>query len=124
LSQISIQIDTSALKAALEQTLQELTMDINNDIQEAGKQCQKKAVELCPVSDRKEDEEHQHMRDTIEYEESDLSCRVGTDTYYAPFVEMGHHTRSGSFVPAQPFLYPAFQEAVQQLQSTLIEKYA
>lgn len=40
--------------------------------------------------------------------------RSGDDILYADFVESGHHTRSGSWVPAQPHFAPAFDAAQQR----------
>lgn len=35
---------------------------------------------------------------------------VGTNVEYAPYVEMGHHTPSGTFVAPKPFLKPALAD--------------
>lgn len=37
--------------------------------------------------------------------------RSGDNIKYAAFVNYGHHTRSGSWVPAQPHFEPAFDAA-------------
>lgn len=38
--------------------------------------------------------------------------RIGSfGVYYAYFVEAGHHTRSGSWVPAQPYIRPSIDAA-------------
>lgn len=44
--------------------------------------------------------------------ESDLTAVVGTAVEYAPYVELGHHTRGGGYVPPRPYLGPA-AEAVR-----------
>jgi hypothetical protein len=38
---------------------------------------------------------------------------VGVAANYGIYVEMGHHTHSGSYVPAQPFFYPAIEQGAQ-----------
>ena len=39
---------------------------------------------------------------------------VGVAANYAIYVEMGHHTRGGgSWVPAQPFFYPAVEQGAE-----------
>lgn len=40
----------------------------------------------------------------------DMTAIVGAAANYSIFVDMGHHTRSGSFVPANPF----FDRGVEQ----------
>lgn len=35
---------------------------------------------------------------------------VGVAANYGIYVEMGHHTESGSWVPAQPYFYPAIEQ--------------
>jgi hypothetical protein len=42
---------------------------------------------------------------------SDMEAIVGAAAYYSIYVEMGHHTRSGSYVPANPWFYPAVELA-------------
>lgn len=37
----------------------------------------------------------------------DHAWRIGPSTDYALFLEVGHHTRGGSFVPARPYMGPA-----------------
>lgn len=53
-----------------------------------------------------------------------LSAEVEVGAEYAIYVEMGHHTRSGSFVPGRPFFLPAitairprFEAAVRRAMS-------
>ena len=41
---------------------------------------------------------------------NDMTAIVGAAANYSIFVDMGHHTRSGSFVPANPF----FDRGVEQ----------
>src|SRR5262249_7184043 len=51
---------------------------------------------------------------------SSIDAEVGFDSDHAVYVELGHHTRGGgSWVPAQPYLLPSFEIAVQQLTLNL-----
>lgn len=61
----------------------------------------------------------------------DLRVYVGTNVYYAPYVEMGHRQNVGQFVAklgkrlvapfvkAKPFLRPAFTEHIQEYRYIL-----
>lgn len=61
----------------------------------------------------------------------DLRVYVGTNVYYAPYVEMGHRQNVGQFVAklgrrlvapfvqAKPFLRPAFTEHIQEYRDIL-----
>ena len=44
---------------------------------------------------------------------------ISTNVEYAPPVEYGHHTRSGSFVPAQPHLTPSAEEERPRLVAAM-----
>lgn len=64
----------------------------------------------------------------------DLRVYVGTNVYYAPYVEMGHRQNVGQYVPklgkrlvapfvrAKPYLRPAFTEHLQEYKE-IIEAY-
>lgn len=43
--------------------------------------------------------------------DNDTSAIVGVSANYGIYVNYGHHTRSGSWVPAQPFWEPAIDAA-------------
>ena len=97
---------------ALQAMLDQLRDTINEQIQEAGIDTQADAKKACPVDTGR-------LRSSIQYTPDILEALVGTNVEYAPYVEMGHHTRSGSFVAAQPFLYPAFEKNAQVLKEKL-----
>ena len=62
------------------------------------------AVKKCPVDTGR-------LRGSITHEQFDDNTEiVGTNVEYAPFVELGHHTRSGKRVNPQPFLRPAIED--------------
>ncbi len=50
------------------------------------------------------------LRGSYQATQEDLASTVGSDVPYAPPIEFGHHTRSGSFVAARPALFPAFEK--------------
>jgi hypothetical protein len=59
---------------------------------------------LCPVDTGA-------MKASGTMEVGDLTGSVTYWIYYSIFLEMGHHDRGGGWVPAQPFLTPAFENA-------------
>lgn len=59
------------------------------------------AKRLCPVDTGR-------LRNSITHQQLDENTEViGSNVEYAPFVELSHHTASGTLVPGQPFLRPA-----------------
>lgn len=44
---------------------------------------------------------------------------VGTNVDYAPYVELGHHTQSGSFVAGKPFLRPAAEDHAAEYKAII-----
>ena len=60
--------------------------------------------------------EHGSYRGTAPKE--DVDCvYIGTNVEYAPYIELGHHTASGSMVSPHPFLRPAIQNHIQEYRS-------
>ena len=52
-----------------------------------------------------------------------LEARIGPDigtAYYAPFVEKGHHTRSGSWVPGQHYIQRTQLETYLQVKNIFV----
>ena len=61
------------------------------------------AKKLCPVDTGR-------LRNSITHQQYDENTEIiGTNVEYAPYVELGHHTTGGSFVPAKPYLRPAIE---------------
>lgn len=59
------------------------------------------AKKLCPVDTG-------NLRNSITHQRYDEDTEVvGSNVEYAPYVELGHHTPSGSFVKPHAFLRPA-----------------
>ena len=87
------------------------------------------AQELCPVDTGA-------MRDGITHAYNDdghqVTLLVGTNVYYAPYVELGHHQTPGRFVPAikkrlvrswipgKPFLRPAFEDHLDEIEQIVL----
>ena len=64
------------------------------------------------------------MRDTMTMTTGDMEAEVETNVDYSKYVEYGHMTPVGSksggrFVPAQPFLGPARDQAALELTAEL-----
>lgn len=88
------------------------------------------AQELCPVDTG-------NLRDSITHAYSDegneVTLLVGTNVYYAPYVELGHHQQPGRFVPAikkrlvrswvpgKPFLRPAFENHISEIFNLIVK---
>ncbi|MBX6770881.1 MAG: HK97 gp10 family phage protein [Chloroflexi bacterium] len=53
--------------------------------------------------------------------ESDLTATVGTAVEYAPYVELGHHTRGGGYVPPRPYLGPAAEAVRPSFEAAMKE---
>ena len=85
-----------------------LLAKIDFAVQGAGIACQKYAKLNCPVDTGR-------LRNSILYNNTgNYSCTVNTNVTYAPYVEFG--TRR---MAAQPFLYPAYALAMQELLDEL-----
>lgn len=50
------------------------------------------------------------LRSSITSEVEDKTVYLGTNVYYAPYVELGHRTRNGGHVAARPFIKPAIEK--------------
>ena len=88
------------------------------------------AQELCPVDTGA-------MRDGITHAYNDdghqVTLIVGTNVYYAPYVELGHHQQPGRFVPklgkrlvrswvpGKPFLRPAFEDHIDEIEQIILD---
>lgn len=88
------------------------------------------AQDLCPVDTG-------NLRDSITHAYSDegktVTLLVGTNVYYAPYVELGHHQQPGRFVPkikkrlvrswvpGKPFLRPAFENHINEIFSLIVK---
>lgn len=87
------------------------------------------AKQYCPVDTGT-------LRNSIRREaESSRSEAIGTDTLYAPYVELGHHQQPGRYVPAigkrlvrefvpgKPYLRPALENHKEEYQQILTQVF-
>lgn len=100
-------VGLSEVLAKLDLTNAAIAAQADKAIQGAGIECQALAKQSCPVDTGR-------LRNSILYHPGNMECTVDTNTLYAPFVEFG--TR---YMAAQPYLYPAYQQAGQHLISKL-----
>lgn len=47
---------------------------------------------------------------------------VAAAASYAGYIEYGHHTRGGSFVPGRPFMQPAVDQAVPKITEAIAQE--
>src|SRR5260221_14635530 len=52
---------------------------------------------------------------------NDMQGLVGVGANYSEWVEQGDHTSSGSYVPAHPFFYPAFEQGAAIFEGHMSE---
>jgi hypothetical protein len=95
--------------------LDKLNAQFNSTLADIGKvlgqKCESYAKDYCPVDTGA-------LRSSIHAEfPKNVLAEVIADTNYAMYVEMGHHTRSGSFVAAQPYLQPAVVKIAPEVMS-------
>ena len=88
---------------------------IDKALEEIGLQAQNYATAICPVDTGRLKNSITHMQ------ENENTEVIGTNVEYAPYVEMGHHTASGSYVAPQPFLEPAVMEHVDEYKQMVME---
>ena len=89
------------------------------------------AQDLCPVDTGT-------LRNSITHAYNDddgskVTLLVGTNVYYAPYVELGHHQQPGRFVPkikkrlvrnwvpGKPFLRPAFENHRDEIEKIILD---
>ena len=67
---------------------------------------------ICPVRTG-------NLKNSITHEQSTQEVNtelIGSDVEYAPYVELGHMTSSGSFVSPKPYLKPAVENHKKEYQ--------
>lgn len=71
------------------------------------------AKKLCPVDTGR-------LRNSITHQQYDENTEViGTNVEYAPYVELGHHTKGGNKVAAKPFLRPAAENHTSEYKKII-----
>jgi hypothetical protein len=89
-----------------------LRLEAQAKLEEAGTVALEVANELVPVDTG-------YLKSSLYMETAPDHVTVGGDANYTLFVELGHRTRSGSHVPAQPFLIPGMAAGAEHLKSSL-----
>jgi len=96
-----------AIASAIQAKIDQKRDQINEAIQGAGIDTEAMAKQSCPVDTGR-------LRASIKYTPGILSCTVGTNVNYGPYVEFG--TRR---MAARAFLYPAFYKAVADFKAEM-----
>jgi phage gpG-like protein len=106
---ITMQSPSGALRAKLDK----MAANAGQAVQNAGLVTEGSAKQRCLVDTGR-------LRSSIKYTKTGpYSCKIGTSVNYALPVEKGHVTRSGSFVPAHPFMFPGYLDGKAALQDDL-----
>lgn len=101
------------LPGIVQTKINSIEVQANKAVQWAGLNCEGLAKQACPVDTGR-------LRSSIKYtKQTDSTCTCETPVKYAPDVEYGHKTRSGSFVAPQPYLLPAYEQAKKELLQEL-----
>ena len=98
-----IEIDSRAFLASLDEYQENVLEGLQKDIEKAALTLEKNAKQNCPVDTGK-------LRASISTEVGNLEAEVGTNVEYALYVEFGTSKQS-----AQPFMRPALDKAITQL---------
>ena len=85
---------------------------VQKKLEEAGTVALQTAEDLCPVDTG-------FLRSRLDLVEEPERVTVTNDASYAVFVELGHHSRAGNWVPAQPFMVPGLQAGADHLKNSL-----
>ena len=62
---------------------------------------------------------HEYNGKADEDEDGEMSVTIGTGVEYAPYQELGHHTRNGKWVAPQAFLRPAMEGSMDAIKKIL-----
>lgn len=121
------------VESNLEEVIKEFYRKGEKAMKAAGMQAETYAKQLCPVG------ETGNLRNSITHGvligDGQVAAVIGTDTYYAPFVELGHAQQVGRYVPklgkrlvkpfapAYPFLRPAVEDNQSELWSLIQQEF-
>ncbi len=104
---------TDAIFRGLDRLDKNLERQVPSLVKQEATDCLTDAQANAPV-------ESGYMRDSGHVEViDDQHVEVQFDAPYSEFIEEGHMTVAGTFVPPQPFLMPSFQNHVKSLLSKL-----
>ena len=102
-----LEIDSRAFLASLDKYQEDVLEGLQKDIEKAALTLEKNAKQNCPVDTGK-------LRASITTEVGNLEAEVGTNVEYALYVEFGTSKQS-----AQPFMRPALDKAITQLNKDM-----
>ena len=100
-----------------------------------GMQAESYAKQLCPVAPENGGTLKNSITHGVLVGDGQVVAVIGTDTYYAPFVELGHAQQVGRYVPklgkrlvkpfapAYPFLRPAIEDNQEELWSLMQSEF-
>jgi hypothetical protein len=117
-------IGTAEVLSSMDQVFPEVKQKMMAAFKEAADATLTDAQDRCPYDAVHHRGSEPHLRDTgrIEEVEDGYNVTFGDESGgpgYSLYVELGHRTRSGSMVPPQPYLMPAFTQAMDELPSRL-----
>ena len=102
-----LEIDSRAFLASLDKYQEDVLEGLQKYIEKAALTLEKNAKQNCPVDTGK-------LRASITTEVGNLEAEVGTNVEYALYVEFGTSKQS-----AQPFMRPALDKAITQLNKDM-----
>jgi hypothetical protein len=108
MSNISMRVNMGDFVSTMQHLTQSIAQKVDNRTQQAAINVQGQATRDCPVGTPESTHKKDYEGGTLKkgnYAHNTGFCHseAGNDVPYAGFVDGGHHTRSGSFVPANPF---------------------
>jgi hypothetical protein len=107
--QIKVTYDKSDIAAAIQAKIDEIKANAATALYEGGELLATACKQNAPVKTGK-------LRGSINVEQiSDTEVQVAPHTDYAYYVEVGHHTRGGSFVPGVFYMKNGTEEARSQV---------
>ena len=102
---IKVALNKSDITAVIQAKVDEIKANAATALYEGGELLATACKQNAPVKTGK-------LRSSIEVEQvSDTEVQVAPHTDYAYYVEVGHHTRSGSFVPGQWYMRNGTEES-------------
>ena len=102
-----IELDSKAFLLSLDDYQEDVLKGLQQNIEKAALSVERNAKRNCPVDTGK-------LRASITTEVGKLEAEVGTNVEYAPCVEFGTSKQS-----AQPFMRPALDKAITQLNKDM-----
>ena len=103
----NLEIDARAFLSSLDEYQENVLERLQKDIEKAALTLEKDAKENCPVDTGR-------LRASITTKMGKLEAEVGTNVEYAPSVEFGTSKQK-----AQPFMRPALDKAITQLNKDM-----